>query len=115
MSDDSSKAQDQLNRIQSELNSTGLSRRSFLNRLRAAGVGFGAAFAFGARDGEAHGAIDGNVKLGSSNPAVDDILGKNSPMNEPEQDPKSRVAYVRVFRRTYRRYARGFRRVFARF
>lgn len=60
----------------------GLSRRAFLDRLKAIGVGFGAAFVFGVNRSEA-GVGDALVNLKSTNPVLNGIV------EESQQDQLS--------------------------
>jgi hypothetical protein len=126
MSDDLDKKQEELKKIQEELKETGLSRRNFLDRLKGAGVGFGAAFVLGANNADARDAADA-VSVKSTNPALDGILeeSKQAQLDEGSEnqkvqaregkvdpdDPLSHMAYRRFYRRGYRRfYRRGYRR-----
>ena len=136
MSDDLDKRRDELQKIQDELRG-GLSRRNFLDRLKGAGVGFGAAFALGIKNADAHSQADAGVSVKSTNPAVDDIVAEGkqaalAPDGDDQQaghkanpdDQLTRVAYRRFFRRFYRRgyrrffyrrfYRRGYRRFYRR-
>lgn len=133
MSDDQERKQDELKKIQKELEGAGLSRRNFLNRLSAVGVGFGAALALGVRKADALSKADAGVKVTSTNPVVDDILaeGKEAQAGDAGKernpdDPRLQLAqygrlyrrYRRVYRRyrrIYRRYARFYRRIYVRF
>jgi hypothetical protein len=112
------KKHNELKAIQQELNTTGLSRRNFLDRLAAVGVGFGAAFVLGIRDVKALVAPDAGVNLKSTNPAVDEVL-KDKPVDadgDPMQTAQIQMPYARVYRRgpiygrVYQRYARVYRR-----
>lgn len=122
MTDDSDRRHEELQKIQEDLKG-GLSRRNFLDRLKGAGVGFGAAFVLGVSNADAR-QTDGAVSVKSTNPAVDDIVteGKQAALapdgddlqGDPQANPEdelTRVAYRRFFRRFYRR---GYRRVFFR-
>jgi hypothetical protein len=126
MSDDLDKKQEELKKIQEELKEKGLSRRKFLDRLKGAGVGFGAAFVLGANNADARDAADA-VSVKSTNPALDGILeeAKQAQLDESSEnqkvqtregkvdpdDPLSHMAYRRFYRRGYRRfYRRGYRR-----
>ncbi len=127
MTDELGKKQGELQKLQEELRA-GLSRRNFLDRLKGAGVGFGAAFVLGVSNADAHSQADAGVSVKSTNPAVDDIVseGKQAALApdgddhqaNPESDPDdqlTRVAYRRFFRRFYRRgYRRGYRRFYRR-
>lgn len=138
MSDDLDKKQEELKKIQDELKGSGLSRRNFLNRLSAVGVGFGAALALGVREADARNMVDAGVNVSSTNPAVDDILAESkeaqAAASADPDDPMLHMAqygrsyrrgyrraysryarYARVYRRFYSRYARVYRRFYARF
>jgi hypothetical protein len=122
MSDNDKNAE--LKKIEGELKGIGLSRRNFLSRLSAVGVGFGAALALGLRGAEA--ATQAGVDVSSVNPAVDKILSGSKQAETPESEPPEQVAYYhRVYRRGYRRfgpnglyhrvYRRGYNRAYRRF
>ena len=66
--------QQQTDDIQKELNTEGLSRRAFLDRLKGLGVGFGAAYVLGVKGVEAGVRSDEVVSLGSTNPALNGII-----------------------------------------
>ena len=129
MAGDLDKKQSELKAIQEELNTTGLSRRNFLDRLAAVGVGFGAAFVLGIRDGNALPSPDAGVSVTSTNPAVDEVL-KDGPIEAESVDPDGapietaqiQLPYARLYSRgrpgygrVYGRYARGYSRGYARF
>jgi hypothetical protein len=123
MSDELDKKQQELKKIEEDLKQGGLSRRNFLNRLSAVGVGFGAALALGIRNADAANPVDGGVNVASTNPAVDDILAEGQQIaaaNLDEGDPLEHMAqygrrYLRVYRRGYPRiYRRGYPRVYGR-
>jgi hypothetical protein len=126
MADDLRAKQDELARIEEELKSTGLSRRRFLNRLSAAGFGFGAAFTLNSRNAGAHEGREASVKVGSSNSAVNNVLpsANEGETGAPVQgqdggDRKRQIAqYVRFYNRyarAYYRYARVYDRIYVRF
>jgi hypothetical protein len=110
MRDDQDKRQ-QAKEIQQELKS-GLSRRAFLDRLKAIGVGFGAAFVFGVNRSEAAVPGDALVSLKSTNPALNDII-EESQQDQPlenentsaldETDPEGHVQLAQDRRIPYRR------------
>jgi hypothetical protein len=66
--------QQQTDDLQKELNTEGLSRRAFLDRLKGLGVGFGAAYVLGVNGVEAGVRSDEVVSLGSTNPALNGII-----------------------------------------
>jgi hypothetical protein len=119
MSDDREK-QEELKRIEADLKQAGLSRRNFMNRLSALGVGFGAALALGVRDADAATSVDGGVNVSSTHPGVDEILAEGQELAAEEGDPLQHMAqygrrYLRHYRRGYRRgYGRGYRRGYPR-
>ena len=109
------KTQQELENIQEELKTTGMSRRKFLDRLKAAGVGFGA---FAVLGNEAAQAATGDaVSLQSTNPAIGDIIDEGrAQAAEGEGDAKFEVAqYRRYYRRGYRRYYSRYRRYYRRY
>ena len=131
MADDLDKKHSELKAIQDELKSDGLSRRHFLDRLAAVGVGFGAAFVLGIRDVNALPSPDVGVTVKSTNPAVDEVLKDGLIEADNAVDPDGapfetaqiqlpyarlysrgygRVGYGRVYGRGYTRYARGYSR-----
>jgi hypothetical protein len=115
MSDELGKKQEELKKLEQELKHGGLSRRNFLNRLSAIGVGFGAAAALGVKGADAASPADGGVTVASSNPAVDNILAE-SRATEEEGDPLQHMAqYGRWYRRGYRRWYGRYRRWYSRY
>jgi hypothetical protein len=114
-----------LQKLQDELEQGKLSRRGFLNRLSALGVGFGAAHVLGVRDAGAYANLARDVQLGSTDPALNDILseGKLGPQADAddaeESDPPVQlVQYRRFYPRGYFRYARiypRYARIYPRF
>jgi hypothetical protein len=119
MAGDIEKTQHQKQQIQDDLKSPAVSRRGFVDRIKALGFGFGAAVAVGVDEAAAREAPDTSVNLTSTNPAIEAILNEG---NEQESQKKPgdkgiQVAwYRRFFRRFYRRGWRGgYRRFFRRF
>lgn len=115
MSDEFDAKQDELRKLQDELNTKGMSRRKFLDRLAAIGIGFGAAAAV-ARSAEARPHPDSTLSVGSTNPAVGDIINdghEEADANAP--DGLTRVAYRRYYRRFYRRHYRRYGRFYRRY
>ena len=111
MGDDLEKKQEELKQLQTELQTSGLSRRKFLNRLQALGIGFGAAFVLGVRNADALGHPDG-VNLTSTNEALDNIIAEGrdgDPAEELDADGNpvqtAQYGYGR-YNRYYRRYSR---------
>jgi len=106
------KKQQELKAIQDELQTNGLSRRKFLNRLQAIGVGFGAAMVLGVKNADALGAEEPGVNLSSTNPVVDDIIaeGRQGPAGE-EFDADGKPIQMAQYARYYGRgYSRGYAR-----
>ena len=110
MSDESDNKQQELQHIQDALKEGTVSRRSFLDRMKGLGVGFGAAFLLGMREADA--AVNSGINVKSTNPAIDNIVkdGQNEQaLDDP--DANQQVAqYLRIYRRGYRRYGRYYRR-----
>lgn len=105
----------ELKKIEQDLKEAGLSRRNFLNRLSAAGVGFGAALTLGLRGAEA--ATQATIDVSSTNPAVANILSEPQQADTPAGEPPMQVAqYHRYYRRGYRRFGPhgGYRRFYRR-
>lgn len=112
MNDDREKTQQELAALENELKTTGMSRRKFLDRLKALGLGFGAA----AVAGSAASAHTGDVVgLTTSNPALGKILeeGQQGAQTEGEEDPSMQTAQY-YYRRFYRRYGRVYYRRYGR-
>src|SRR5262245_12681247 len=121
MSDDSNQKQRELRRIQEALKKGRLSRRGFIDSMKALGVGFGAAFVLGIKDSDALPGQNPEVSVKSANPAVDEVI-KDARFPDPagrRQEGEFQLAYRRVYRRFYRRgyrrYGRGYRRFYNRF
>ena len=119
MSDDLDNKRNEIAGLQDDLKTKGLSRRTFLDRLKAIGLGFGAAGAIGA-GASAREAVDANVSLKSTNPALDGIITEgreDARIATPEDGERTQVAqmfYRRFYRRGYRRFYRRYGRVFYR-
>jgi len=110
MHDDQDKKR-QLEALQQAL-TKGVSRRSFLDGLKAIGAGFGAAFVFGVNRSEAASPADGLVNLTSTNPALNDIVEDSQRQNTgaaAETDEEARVRLAQYGRLPYGRI--GYRRV----
>jgi len=120
MSNESDSKQNELKRLQNALKEGTVSRRSFLDRMKGLGVGFGAAFLLGMKEADAA-RVDSGVNVKSTNPAIDNIV-KDGQAEQVLDDPDANMQvaqYFRVYRRGYRRgyrrvYRRGYRR-YARF
>lgn len=88
----------------------GLSRRAFLDRLKAIGVGFGAAFVFGVNRSEA-GVGDALVNLKSTNPVLNGIIEESQQDQLSAGDGEAQVHTAEVYARigyprvVYRRIA----------
>jgi len=114
MSDDQAKIQQELNEIQKELNTTGMSRRAFLDRLKGVGVGFGAVAVVGTTAAQAH-TGEGAVGLTSTNAALGKIVedSRQGEVAEVEGDAPAQTAQY-YYRRFYRRYGRVWYRRYGR-
>ncbi len=113
MSDDQAKIQQELEKIQAELNTTGMSRRKFLDSLKAAGLGFGAVAVAGTA-AQAH-TGEGAVSVKSTNAALGRIAeeSRGAEAAEVEGDPAVQTAQY-YYRRFYRRYGRVWYRRYGR-
>ena len=110
----------QAHELQKELNTEGLSRRAFLDRLKVLGVGFGAAYVLGVKAADAAARSDEMVSLKSTNPALNSIIKEgrhdlgDPAVGEEGDGPRLQTAqyYGRYGRygRVYGRYARGYAR-----
>lgn len=111
MSDDQAKIQQELSEIQTELNTSGMSRRAFLDRLKGVGVGFGAVAVVGTTAANAH----TNVNLNSTNTALGKIVedSRQGEVAEVEGDAAAQTAQY-YYRRFYRRYGRMYYRRYGR-
>lgn len=129
MGGDKDTREQELKQVQDELTKGGVSRRKFLDSMKALGVGFGAAFVLGIKDADALANLDPGVTVKSTNPAVDDIVkdaqndlsldgGETGREGEFQVAQYGRVygrAYRRGYRRGYRRYGRYYRRRYRRY
>lgn len=116
MSDDQAKIQQELSEIQKELNTTGMSRRAFLDRLKGVGVGFGAVAVVGTTAAQAHTGGEA-VGLTSTNAALGKIAEESKfdqAATEVEGNPEQHAQYWRYRRYWYRRFYRRYGRVFYR-
>jgi hypothetical protein len=118
MSDQLDKRQSDVKELQADLNAKRLSRRSFLDRLKGIGVGFGAAAALVGTEAHASAGRDGEVVLKSTNGALENIV-KDAPETHAtgEEKPIQVAYYRRFYRRGYARffYRRGYSRFYRRF
>jgi hypothetical protein len=90
--------------IQDELQSAGVSRRGFIDRVKTLGFGFGAAVTLGVEGAQAR---TPEVSLTSTNPALESIIKEGrDEERKAEGAPKVRTAWFRRwwFRRWYRRW-----------
>ncbi len=116
MNDEQAKIQQELSEIQSELNTTGMSRRKFLDRLKGVGLGFGAVTVVGTGAAQAH-TSEGAVGLKTTNAALGKVV-EDEPQAaaevEGEQNQQEAQYYYR--RRFYRPryYYRPYRRFYYR-
>jgi hypothetical protein len=105
--------------IQEQLKTAGVSRRGFIDRVKALGFGFGAAFALGVEGADAKTAPDASLNLTSTNPALDKIINDGGPQEgqaEPGEKKIQEAWYRRFYRRFYRRggWGGGYRRFYRR-
>ena len=111
MNDDQAKIQQELSEIQTELNTTGMSRRNFLDRLKGVGIGFGAVAVVGTTAAQAH-TNESAVTLKSTNTALGKIVEESQPVEAAEVEGD---APAQISQYWYRRYGRvWYRRVFYR-
>ncbi|HEY5067570.1 MAG TPA: hypothetical protein VIJ04_22435 [Xanthobacteraceae bacterium] len=97
--------------ISRELSKGGLSRRGLSDRLKALGIGFGAAFALGMTGAHAATAPDAGVALKSTNPVIDNIIqGPQMPTANVGTPMEQTAWYHRHYFRGYFRYARFYQR-----
>ena len=97
--------------ISRELSKGGLSRRGLSDRLKALGIGFGAAFALGMTGAHAATAPDAGVALKSTNPVIDNIIqGPQMPTANVGTPMVQTAWYHRHYIRGYFRYARFYQR-----
>lgn len=103
MRDDQDKER-QAKEIEQDLNK-GLSRRAFIDRLKAIGVGFGAAFVFGLNRSEAAVPGDALVNLKSTNPVLNDIIeeSQQDQLSGGAQDGQEARVQLAQYGRIYRR------------
>jgi hypothetical protein len=96
-----------LNEVTKDINSSALSRRGLLNRLKGLGVAFGAAAMLGVKESDAHTGPAATARLKSTNNALNDIIEEGAQANpDGEGERPIQTAYFRVFRRWYRRWYR---------
>ena len=109
MNNDSTKNRSDVSAITSELNEGRLSRRGLSDRLKALGLGFGAAFVLGISGAQAATTPDATAVLKSTNPAVNSVIqsGPQSGQTATDGSPL-RVAYHRYFRRYFSRFYRRY-------
>ena len=112
MDGDIEKTQHQKQQIQDELKSAGVSRRGFIDRVKALGFGFGAAVTLGVEVAEAREAPDTAVNLTSTNPALNSIIN-DAGKAEGQKEPGEKRIQEAWYRRFYNRF--GWRRHFRRF
>lgn len=101
---------DQLNDITEQLQNGRLSRRGLSDRLKALGIGFGAAFVLGIGGAQASTHPDATVALKSTNPAINSVIqdgmgtGQTATGLEGQQYAWYRRFFRRFFHRFYRRW-----------
>jgi hypothetical protein len=107
-----------VNDISKELGEGKLSRRGLSDRLRALGIGFGAAFALGLTGAHAATAPDAGVALKSTNPVIDNIIkGPQMPTANVGTPLEQTAWYHRHYFRGYNRwmYHRYYNRHYGRY
>jgi hypothetical protein len=100
---------DELNDITQQLNGGQLSRRGLSDRLKALGLGFGAAFVLGITGAQASTNPDQTVALKSTNPAINSIIQDGTATGQTATDAKN-FQQVAWFRRFFRRFFNRFYR-----
>ena len=104
MNDESSHNRPDITDIAKELSAGKLSRRGLVERLKVAGLGFGAAFALGVAGAHAAAAPDTAVTLTSTNAALNSIIqAPQSPAVAIGKPLQQEAYYRRFFRRFYHR------------
>ncbi len=119
MNDEQAKIQQELSEIQTELNTKGMSRRNFLDRLKGVGIGFGAVAVVGTTAAQAH-TNEGSVGLKTTNAAlgkvVEDSQQEAAEVEGEHNQQEAQYYYRRRYfyrpRYFYRRYRRFFYRRF---
>src|SRR4029077_822400 len=104
--------------ISRELREGKLSRRGLSDRLKALGIGFGAAFALGMTRAQAATAPDAAVALKSTNPVIDTIIkGPQMPVANVGTPLEQTAWYHRHYFRGYNRfmYHRFYNRSYGRY
>jgi hypothetical protein len=102
---------DELNDITQQLHRGQLSRRGLSDRLKALGLGFGAAFVLGITGAQASTNPDTTVALKSTNPAINSIIQDGTATGQTATDAKN-FQQVAWFRRFFRRFFNRFYRRF---
>jgi hypothetical protein len=139
MSNELTKKLDELKSIQAELGGAGLSRRRFMDRLKAIGLGFGVTTVMGVKASDALAAVEPGVSVKSTNSAVDNVMTEGQDLSAvdpnapagPDGQPietaqlvirRRRYAriglpYARIlpYSRLYSRYSRLYTRLYRRF
>src|SRR5438132_332630 len=90
MPEDPNEDQNHLTKHQQPLDGTGLSRRSFIERLAGLGVGVTAALVLGVRDADAGKSVDAGVRDPRTSPAADEspAAAREAPSGDrPEELP----------------------------
>lgn len=101
--------------ISKELSEGKLSRRGLADRLRALGIGFGAAFALGMTGAHAATTPDAGAALKSTNPVIDNIIKAPQMPTANIGTPLEQTAwYHRHYFRGYFRYHRYYHRWYRR-
>ena len=100
---------DELNDITQQLHDGQLSRRGLSDRLKALGLGFGAAFVLGISGAQASVNPDATVNLNSTHPAISSIIKDGMATGQTATDAKN-FQQVAWFRRFFRRFFNRFYR-----
>jgi hypothetical protein len=110
MSDDSKENQLDVSDIAKQLREGRLSRGGLADRLKALGIGFGAAFVLGVSGAQAATTSDAAVLLKSTNTALNGII-----QSEPQTPTPSASAPLQQTAWYYRYYHRYYRRFYHRY
>ena len=110
MNSDSTKNRPDVSEITNQLKKGRLSRRGLSDRLKALGIGFGAAFVLGVSGAQAATTSDTTAVLKSTNPAVNSVIQSGTQSGQTATDgPPLQVAwYHRYFRRFFSRWYRRY-------
>ena len=110
--------QREIQALQAELINGGLSRRTFLNRLKGLGIGFGAAFILNvdgsgadAKAAGVPGPVDG-LSVQSSNPALSAVMEEGQEDRRSSRDPansdQDEKKFAETYTKKYTKYSKGY-------